>query len=145
MCTRMQLRWSRFPKLPVNSFLWLKHAVASSLLKRSFIQVPGAVNALWDKGCKYARLMHADVCVCVCVSALCLLVTGGNGRGSLLSGPIRGSSLYPSLIILLRANIPFVWAFFFFLQTSNPPTPFSSPPSFFFLFFFHSLSVFVDH
>lgn len=51
------------------------------------------------------------VCVraylCVSLGFFCLLAVSWKGRGLFLSELIRGSRLYPSLITLLRANIPF--------------------------------------
>lgn len=63
------------------------------------------------------------MCVCVyislCVSLgfFCLLAVSWNGLGLFLSGLIRGSRLHPSLITLLRANIPFIFSLFRSLST----------------------------
>lgn len=88
------------------------------------ISATGIVNVLCDKGSKYVCVYLMYAYVCVFGPFFCLLAVSWNGRGLLLSGLIRGSRLYPSLIILLRANIPSVcWVFFL---------PF--PPSFFYFF-----------
>lgn len=62
-------------------------------------------------------LNYKSVCERVCIwvhiwASFCLWAVSENGRGLFLSGLIRGSCLFSSLIALPRANIPFVFPLF---------------------------------
>lgn len=85
----------------------------------------GVVNVLCDKGSTAECVcmcvcLHVSTQICVCLGFFCLLDVSWNGPGLPLSGPIRGSCLYPSLITLLRANIPFVFLFFSLFHSLSP-------------------------
>lgn len=60
--------------------------------------------------------VHMYICLCIW-AFFCLLAVSWNGLGLFLSGLIRGSRLHPSLITLLRANIPFIFSLF---HSSSP-------------------------
>lgn len=55
--------------------------------------------------------VHMYICLCIW-AFFCRLAVSWNGLGLFLSGLIRGSRLHPSLITLLRANIPFIFSLF---------------------------------
>lgn len=61
----------------------------------------------------YGRVCsHEHMHICVFWGFFCLFAGSWSGLGLFLSGLIRRSRLHPSLITLLRANIPFIFSVF---------------------------------